>query len=173
MSRCRCTPEAQQLEVSIDGERVQVFTLPGVGRTGAGAGSRNRATPPPGAADDAPAAAASAGAQRPSLPLHAGTGRGRSSATAPTRLGRARAGESWARDVQVAFLKNGSALDGDRAPAVSAPVPGVGMNVAEQRAGAYLRSVEISGPYEPSGPGTRRAAPAYLRLPPERRHDRG
>ncbi len=55
-------------------------------------------------------------------------------------------------DVQVAFIKNGSALTRPRGCRFCVRIrPAV--NVAEQRAGAYLRSVEISGPFEPSGPG--------------------
>jgi hypothetical protein len=57
------------------------------------------------------------------------------------------------RDVQVAFLKNGSALAETARLPFLRPYP-AGVNIAEQRGGAYLRSVEISGPFDPDGPGT-------------------
>jgi hypothetical protein len=55
-------------------------------------------------------------------------------------------------DVQVAFLKEGSALAETARLPFLRPYP-AGVNVAEQRGGAYLRSVEISGPFEPAGAG--------------------
>ena len=116
--------EPQQLEVSIDGERVTVFTLPGVaaapagppasetrGRerrrrrsAGRGQGRAGRAHVPAARARRRPAGAGGAGSRRP-------------------RLGSARAGEGGrAHVVQVAFLKQTSAHRRERAPAVPAAV---------------------------------------------------
>jgi hypothetical protein len=56
------------------------------------------------------------------------------------------------RDVEVAFINPTSALaETARLPFVR-PYP-AGVNIAETRTGAYLRSVEISGPHDPTGPG--------------------
>ncbi len=110
--------EPQHLEVSIDGERVQVFTLPGVQQTGRGGGrgaqqERNRADQD----------------WVVRVPVEAGT-----------------------RDVQVAFIQLTAAIaETARLPFVR-PYP-AGVNIGETRTGAYLRSVEISGPYDASGPG--------------------
>src|SRR6185436_19813413 len=60
--------------------------------------------------------------------------------------------KAGARDVQVAFIKQTSALaETVRLPFLR-PYP-AGVNIAEQRTGAYLRSVEIAGPYDPTAPG--------------------
>jgi Protein of unknown function (DUF1592)/Protein of unknown function (DUF1588)/Protein of unknown function (DUF1585)/Protein of unknown function (DUF1595) len=160
--------EAQQLEVSIDGERVQLFTLPGVDRP---------APPPaqePGAddADDVPVgpAAADDGQARAAAPQRGGRGpaarppAGRGGAARGNRQGqelRNRADRDWevrvpvkagARDVRVAFVKQTSALAETVRLPFQRPYP-AGVNIAEQRTGAYLRSVEIAGPYDPTGAG--------------------
>ena len=141
--------EAHQLELSIDGERIHVFTLPGVGGPAPEPAQEPGSEPAP---DDAPAAA------RP---------RARTAIAAAPRLNRQgqeqrnRIDRDWEvrvpvtagpHDVQVAFIKNGSALTETARLPFLRPYP-ASVNVAEQRAGAYLRSVEISGPFEPSGPG--------------------
>ena len=115
--------EPQVLEISIDGQRVGTFTLPGIGaREGRGA-------PPP---DDplcraACAAVARSGAARPAISQIAQTVR----ASAKERQSRNRADESWnlrvpvkagQRDVVITFLNRVSALDETRASAVPASV---------------------------------------------------
>jgi mono/diheme cytochrome c family protein len=142
--------EAHQLEVSIDGARVHLFTLPAVGGP-----APEPAQEPGDAAADADQAAA---APRP---------RARTAIAAAPRLNRQgqeqrnRIDREWevrvpvtagAHDVQVAFLRNGSALAETARLPFLRPYP-ASVNVAEQRTGAYLRSVEISGPFDPSGPG--------------------
>ena len=141
--------EVHQLELSIDGERIHVFTLPGVGGPAPEPAQEPGSEPAP---DDAPAAA------RP---------RARTAIAAAPRLNRQgqeqrnRIDRDWEvrvpvtagpHAVQVAFIKNGSALTETARLPFLRPYP-ASVNVAEQRAGAYLRSVEISGPFAPSGPG--------------------
>ena len=48
------------------------------------------------------------------------------------------------------------------------PYP-AGVNIAETRTGAYLRSVEIAGPFDPTGPGNSESA-ACVRRQRDRRH---
>jgi hypothetical protein len=54
--------------------------------------------------------------------------------------------------VQVAFVKQSSAVAETTRLPLLRPYP-AGVNIAEQRTGAYLRSVEIAGPFDPTGPG--------------------
>jgi hypothetical protein len=60
--------------------------------------------------------------------------------------------KAGARNVQVAFVKQTSALAETLRLPFQRPYP-AGVNIAEQRTGAYLRSVEIAGPYDPTGAG--------------------
>jgi hypothetical protein len=167
--------EDQQLEVSVDGERVQLFTLPGI------VGRGPAAEPPqdfdvPDAADsgnDAPAPArGGAVANEPQVGQRSGRaggagGRGGArggGAGGSSRQGleqRNRADREWevrvpikagTRDVQVAFINPTSALAETTRLPFQRPYP-AGVNIAETRTGAYLRSVEISGPHDPTGPG--------------------
>lgn len=131
--------EDHDLEVSIDGERVAVFTLPGVG------------SPPQ------PAAAPTADPERPQISQVA-----QSIRVSPNeRAARNRIDETWevripvragTRDVQVAFIHKTSAVEETIRLPFLRPYP-AGVNIPETRQGAYLRSVEISGPYAASGPG--------------------
>jgi hypothetical protein len=159
--------EPQLIEVSIDGERVNVFTLPGV------------AAPPPPPPSE-PVAATDVPADDPATPSAqpAGRGRGAGAAGQPgagagaraggagrgNRQGQAqrnRADRDWEirvpvkagpHQVQVAFVKQSSAVaETTRLPFLR-PYP-AGVNIAETRTGAYLRSVEIAGPFDPTGPG--------------------
>ena len=159
--------EPQLLEVSIDGERVQVFTLPAV------------AGPPPPPPSE-PVAAADMPADDPVEPnaRPAATGRAagarQGGAAAGARGGgagrgggrqgqaqRNRADREWEvrvpvkagpHQVQVAFVKQSSAVaETTRLPFLR-PYP-AGVNIAETRTGAYLRSVEIAGPFDPTGSG--------------------
>ena len=54
--------------------------------------------------------------------------------------------------VQVAFVKQTSAVAETTRVPFQRPYP-AGVNIAETRTGAYLRSVEIAGPFDPTGPG--------------------
>lgn len=116
-------PEPQILEVSIDGERVATFTLE---------------APVPEESEDGPA-----------------------------RLSRAQrdayqsADENWAmrvpvaagrREVALTFIDKAGALSTQRREPFLYPFPR-GFNMDEQRRGAYLRTAEISGPYDATGPG--------------------
>jgi mono/diheme cytochrome c family protein len=149
--------EAQTLEVSIDGVRVGLFTLPGVGGAAAAAGD----TLDPGDAPAQPVPPRDQNGQappaRPAISQIQQTVR----ASAQERAARNRADESWnlrvpvnagARDVVVTFLNRVSVLDETPRLPFERPYP-AGVNIPETRQGAYLRSVEIAGPYESSGAG--------------------
>src|SRR4030095_11229793 len=82
-------------------------------------------------------------------------------ASARDRAARNRADESWnlrvpvkagARSVVVTFLNSVSALEETPRLPFERPFP-AGVNIPETRRGAYLRSVEISGPHDATGPG--------------------
>src|SRR5262245_39288912 len=142
--------EPQHLELSIDGERVQLFTLAGAGAPAppppaepVAAGDDNGASPPP---------------QRGARPPAGGGNR-------QGQEVRNRADRDWAirvpvkagiHSVQVAFIKQSSAVAETARLPFLRPYP-AGVNIAETRTGAYLRSVEISGPYDPAGPGDSRS----------------
>ena len=157
--------EPQNLEISIDGERVQLFTLAGAA-----------APPPPPALEPGADAPAPAAATAP-----AGGGQRGQGATGPrpaagggrgNRQGQAqrnRADKDWLvrvpvhagrHDVQIAFIKESSAVAETARLPFHRPYP-AGVNIAETRTGAYVRSVEIAGPYDPTGPG---ASPSRQRI---------
>jgi hypothetical protein len=145
--------EPQQLEVSIDSERVQLFTLPG-----AGAPAPAPPTEPVAAADDIPAPPSPP--QRGARAANQGGGGGRQGQEV-----RNRADKDWevriavkagVHQVQVAFIKQTSAVAETARLPFLRPYP-ADVNIAETRTGAYLRSVEIGGPYDPSGPGDSRS----------------
>jgi hypothetical protein len=138
-------PDDQVLEVSIDGVRAGLFTLPGIGRGEA----------PPAPPSGAPAA--DAAAQRPAISQIATGPR----LSAKEREARNRADETWnlrvpvkagQREVVVAFLNRTAALDESPRLPFLRPYP-AGVNIPETRLGAHLRSVEIEGPLNPTGPG--------------------
>ena len=182
-------PEEQRVEISIDGERVGLFALPGVG--GSTAGDAQPAENPEPQPDATPSAqepgpqtnpeprAPSPESRAPSPESRATNPASRApnpgTQTRPPisqiqqtiRLGareraaRNRADESWnlrvpvkagARDVVVSFLNSVSAIEETARLPFERPFP-AGVNIPETRRGAYLRSVEIAGPYNPSGPG--------------------
>ena len=145
--------EPQDLEVSIDGERVKVFTLAG-------------AAAPAGPPASEPVAASDADAAQP-----AGRGQGRGTGARAGGAGRGggrqgqearnRADRDWEvrvpvkagpHVVQVAFAKESNAIAETARLPFLRPYP-AGVNIAETRTGAYLRSVEIAGPFDPTGPG--------------------
>jgi mono/diheme cytochrome c family protein len=166
--------EPQHLEVSIDGERIQLLTLPGVQTPQTPPAGRGQpvsddadpdADPPP--QSPAPARGRGAGPQ-------AAGGRGQaaprpaiSQIAAGLRINgeergrRNRADQDWnvrvrvtagEHQVNLAFLKKTSALDETTRLPFLRPYPAA-VNTPETRMGVHLRSVEIVGPYSPTGPG--------------------
>jgi mono/diheme cytochrome c family protein len=156
--------EDQQLEISVDGERATVFTLPGVG---------GQAAP----AEPAQDFDSAAPAEKAEAPAPQGRGAaagepqvGRRQPIAPRggpRLSRQGMGQrnridrDWEvrvpvkagpHDVEVTFINATSTLPETARLPFQRPYP-AGVNIAETRTGAYLRSVEISGPHDPTGPG--------------------
>ena len=169
--------EPQQIEISLDGERVGLFTLPGVQNQAppAAPNSNPPQTPPPTKPPDSQiepqneppqqeAQQAPAGRpqqnlqpQRPAISQIQQTVR----VSARERELRNRADESWnlripvkagQRDVAVTFVNRTAALEETVRLPFLRPYP-AGVNIPETRPGAYLRTVEISGPHDPSGPG--------------------
>ena len=135
-------PEPQHLEISIDGERVHVFTIEPI-----------PAPPPEPSSDDA-----SAQGKEPQISQVARRG---PRLTREERAAHNRIDREWeirvpvqagTRDVQAAFVKLTSAVAETARLPFFRPYPG-GVNIPESRLGNYLRSVEISGPYDPTGPG--------------------
>jgi mono/diheme cytochrome c family protein len=140
--------EPQPLEISVDGERVGLFTLPGV-----------TPPPPPAPRPQAPGSPSEGGAQ-PQRPAISQIEQGIRISGAD-RQARNRADDTWdlrvpvkagQREIAVTFLNRVPALTETVRLPFLRPYP-AGVNIPETRQGAYLRSVEISGPYDPSGPG--------------------
>ena len=126
--------EAQHLEISLDGQRVGVFTLPGV-----------QGQAPAAAAQETPDPQVPAISQIPSGVR----------ASPQDRAARNRADEKWnlrvavkagQREVAIAFLNRTPSLDETTRLPFLRPYP-AGVNIPETRRGSYLRSVEIAGPY--------------------------
>jgi hypothetical protein len=157
--------EPQNLEVSIDGERIQVFTLPGVtpapppARPAQIVKNDAQENGQPGTAPRAagPTARASAAPQRPQISqIEAGL-----RVSPEEREKRNHADDNWDvrvrvkagdRQINIAFFKMTSALaETTRLPFLR-PYPAA-VNTPETRLGIHLRSVEIAGPYSPTGPG--------------------
>jgi mono/diheme cytochrome c family protein len=149
--------EAQTLEISIDGQRVGAFTLPAIGAR-EGRGAAPPATPRP-APPAEPASPSSPGQEtaRPAISQITQAVR----VTAKERESRNRADESWnlrvpvkagQRDVVITFVNRVSALDETARLPFQRPYP-AGVNIPETRLGAYLRSVEVVGPIDATGPG--------------------
>src|SRR5688500_7428911 len=131
--------EPQHVEISVDGERVGTFTLPGAGTT-------QPASRPA-------AATESAQPDAPQISQIQQTVR----VTAKEREARNRADEQWnlrvpvkagPRDVIVTFTNRVSTLDETTRLPFQRPYP-AGVNIPETRRGVHLRSVEIAGPYDP------------------------
>jgi mono/diheme cytochrome c family protein len=171
--------EAQQLEVSLDGERVGLFTLPGVRNQASSAANLRRAPAeaPPNELEDPQEpqgdpppqepqqptqrlpqnAQPTQQAQRPAISQIQQTVR----ISAREREVRNREDENWnlrvpvragRREVAVTFINRTAALDETVRLPFLRPYP-AGVNIPETRPGAYLRTVEISGPFLASGPG--------------------
>ena len=60
--------------------------------------------------------------------------------------------KAGARDLVVTFINSVSAIEETPRLPFERPFP-AGVNIPETRRGAYLRSVEVAGPYDASGPG--------------------
>jgi hypothetical protein len=125
--------EAQHLEISLDGDRIGLFTLPGV------------QAQPASAVQEAP---------DPQVPAISQIQTG-VRASPQERALRQRADEKWnlrvavkagQRQVAIAFLNRTPSLDETTRLPFLRPYP-AGVNIPETRRGAYLRSVEIAGPY--------------------------
>jgi hypothetical protein len=185
--------DAQQLEVSVDGVRVQVLTVPGVSTSQAPGRGRGAASAPSSETDPppavvAPARAGGSPAQGGLLQSAVPQGRASQSGAPPAgaaarprpqisqidqglRVGAAereqrnhiddtwdvrvplKAGE---HEVTIAFIKKTSALDETTRLPLLRPYP-AGVNISETRMGLHLRSVEIVGPYAPTGAGSSRS----------------
>ena len=142
---------AQELEVSVDGQRLQVFTLPG-GQPPPARGGRVAGQAPPAPVPPAPAQDEAPASPRPGATQAAPVGRG---GGPRDREARNRIDDQWQvrvpvtagdHDVVVAFVKKSSAIEETPRLPFLRPYP-AGNNVPETRMGAALRSVEISGPY--------------------------
>jgi hypothetical protein len=129
--------EEQQLEIAVDGERVALFTLPGVPLMA-----------PQAANNDPNAPAISQIVQRFQLNREGRAARNRADADWRVRVP-VSAGK---HSVTATFLARTAALDEPARLPFERPYP-AGVNIPETRTGAYLRAVEISGPYEPTGAG--------------------
>jgi hypothetical protein len=130
--------EPQHLEISVDGERVGLFTLPGV---------QGQAAPVQEAPDP----------QVPAISQIQVTVR----ATPQERAARNKADEQWnlrvpvkagQREIVVTFVNRTPVLEETTRLPFQRPYP-AGVNIPETRPGAYLRSVEIAGPFTPVDSG--------------------
>jgi hypothetical protein len=156
--------EDQELEISIDGERVGLFTLEGVPlapprpprRT---EGDSDSDGPPP----------ISQITRRFNLGFGERAARNEADrdwqVRVPVQAGR--------REVVVTFIGRTAALDETARLPFLRPYPS-GVNIPETRTGSYLRSVEIAGPYAATGPSDTLASRAALfRCEPAAATDRG
>jgi hypothetical protein len=129
--------EPQELEVAIDGERVALFTLPAV-----------PLAEPQAANNDPNAPAISQIVQRFALSREERAARNRADADWRVRVPVG----AGPHAVTVTFLARTAALDESARLPFDRPYPG-GVNIPETRTGAYVRAVEISGPFDASGAG--------------------
>ena len=129
--------EEQTLEIAVDGERVGLFTLPAVPLMA-----------PQAANNDPNAPAISQIVQRFQLNREGRAARNRADADWRVRVP-VSAGPHL---VTATFVARTAALDEPARLPFERPYP-AGVNIPETRTGAYLRAVEISGPYEPTSAG--------------------
>jgi hypothetical protein len=129
--------EEQRLEVAVDGERIALFTLPAVPLMA-----------PQAANNDPNAPAISQIVQRFDLPREARAERNRADADWRVRVPVI----AGTHTVTATFLARTAALDEPARLPFERPYP-AGVNIPETRTGAYLRAVEISGPYDAAGAG--------------------
>jgi hypothetical protein len=167
--------EDQHLEVSLDGERIQMFTVPGFKPQPQ---APKPATPAPTSTSSEPgrppvevaASQPQPGGPRVGAPVQGRGGRPRPSVTqvdtgprlsAKEREQRNHVDARWDvrvrvkagdRQVNVAFIKLTAAIaETPRLPFIKPYAANV--NTPDNRMGVALRSVEIAGPYNPTGPG--------------------
>jgi hypothetical protein len=153
--------EDQRIEISIDGERVGLYTLPGVGGAANTPSENSEPAPdaaaPPNPEPRAPEPGAQQPQQRPAISQIQQAVR----LGARERAARNRMDESWnlrvpvkagTRDLVVTFINSVAAIDETPRLPFERPFP-AGVNIPETRRGAYLRSIEVAGPYDASGPG--------------------
>ncbi len=129
--------EEQQLEIAIDGERVALFSLPAVPLVTPQAANNNPNAP-----------AISQIVQRFQLSRDERAARNRADADWRVRV----PVSAGAHTVTATFLARTAALDEPARLPFERPYP-AGVNIPETRTGAYLRAVEISGPYDTTGAG--------------------
>jgi mono/diheme cytochrome c family protein len=150
--------EDQHVEIDIDGARVGGFTLPGVGTAPPGAG--RGAGPAPGRGGQPAAGRGDGDGQQPERPAISQIDGG-IRVTARQREERNKADESWnlrvpikagPRALTVTFTNTTAALDETTRLPFQRPYP-AGVNIPETRKGVHLRSVEVAGPYNVTGPG--------------------
>jgi hypothetical protein len=129
--------EEQNLEIAIDGERVALFTLPAVPLTAPQTANNNPNAP-----------AISQIVQRFSLSRDARAARNKADAEWRVRV----PVDAGPHTVTATFLATTAALDEPARLPFLRPYP-AGVNIPETRTGAYLRAVEISGPYDARAAG--------------------
>jgi hypothetical protein len=140
--------EDQHLEISIDGERVALFTLPGV-----------QARAPRAPLPDPDVQASDEDDEEGGMPPISQIQQ-RVNVSFADRAARNEADKNWRvrvpvragrRDLVVTFIAKTAALDEVARLPFLRPYPS-GVNIPETRTGSYLRGFEISGPYNPTGP---------------------
>ncbi|HEY7190876.1 MAG TPA: DUF1592 domain-containing protein, partial [Vicinamibacterales bacterium] len=129
--------DAQQLEVSLDGVRLEMFTVPGVSTPQPAAGGRSGGRGQITQVDPGLRVSAKEREERNHID-------DRWAVRVPVKAGTHR--------LTIAFLKKTSALDETARLPFIRPYP-AGVNQAETRMGLNLRSVEVAGPYSPTGAG--------------------
>ena len=146
----------QELEVSVDGEPLQVFTLAPtapleVGTRanygGGGGGLQRLRTPPPGTSQPAPPAS-----QPPAQQPRRGGGMGATRHLLDSDWQVRFSAKAGRRNLAVTWLNRTPALLETRVQPYLNPLP-TGSNMWTPRKGAYVKSVEVSGPFQPTGSG--------------------
>jgi hypothetical protein len=136
--------DTQILEISVDGERVGLFTLPGVQPPA----PRPQQTAPQNETPD------------PQVPAISQIQTG-IRVSGAERAARNRADEKWNlripvkagyHEIIITFINRTAALEETTRLPFLRPYP-AGVNIPETRLGAHLRSVEIAGPYNAAGSG--------------------
>ena len=168
--------EDQQIEISVDGTRVGLYTLPGIGGAANTAPESSEPAPdgsaPPNPEPRVPNPGTQPQQQRPAISQIQQAVR----LGARERAARNRADESWnlrvpvkagARDLVVTFVNSVSAIEETPRLPFERPFP-AGVNIPETRRGAYLRSVEVAGPYDASGPGESQSRKRIFACSPSR-----
>jgi uncharacterized protein DUF1592/uncharacterized protein DUF1588/uncharacterized protein DUF1587/uncharacterized protein DUF1585/uncharacterized protein DUF1595 len=129
--------DPQQLEVSLDGVRLQMFTVPGVSTPQPTAGGRGAGRGQITQVDPGLRVSAKEREERNHIDDHWDV-------RVPVKAG--------THHLTIAFLKKTSALDETPRLPFIRPYP-AGVNQAETRMGLNVRSVEVAGPFSPTGAG--------------------